>query len=152
MGLSTVIFLLCTYNYQVNAYKTPFSRISVKLYQSNVSKLYSSSNGNENNEENTQQSQKLIRLNAMASKLRAEASALEAEQLIVVNLKLAQTFALLDSNKDGSIDLQELKDALGYFIVGLFCYICSFYYLCGYFLYLCLIGCSVRFTIRGLIF
>jgi hypothetical protein len=112
MRLSTIIFLLCTYNYQVNAYKTPFSKISAKLNQNNVSKLYSSSNGNENIEEDTQQSQKLIRLNAMASKLRAEASALEAEQLIVVNLKLAQTFALLDSNKDGSIDLQELKDAL----------------------------------------
>jgi Ca2+-binding EF-hand superfamily protein len=110
MGLTAVIFLLCTYNYQINAYTSPLSKVSAKLYQREISKLYSANNGNEN-EENTQ-SQKLIRLNAMAAKLRAEASALEAEQQIVVNSKLAQTFALLDTNKDGSISLQELKDAL----------------------------------------
>lgn len=101
-------------------------------------------------EENDQtlktQSQKLARLNAMAAKLRAEASAMEvtatfslvlgltphayedsrptlrannlypfalqAEQQVVVNFKLAQTFATLDTNQDGSISLQELKDAL----------------------------------------
>jgi hypothetical protein len=39
---------------------------------------------------------------------------------------------------------------LGCFIVGLFCYICSFFITCVViFLYLCLIGCSLRFTRRG---
>lgn len=37
---------------------------------------------------------------------------IQAEQQIVVNAKLAQTFATLDTNQDGSISLQELKDAL----------------------------------------
>jgi hypothetical protein len=35
---------------------------------------------------------------------------------------------------------------IGYFIVRLFCYICSFITSVVIFLYLCLIGCSLRFT------
>jgi hypothetical protein len=42
-----------------------------------------------------------------------------------------------------------IKGKVGNYIVGLFCYICSFF-LCVwlFFLYLCLIGCSLRFTFR----
>eukprot|EP00596_Hydrurales_sp_CCMP1899_P008945 CAMPEP_0119033248 /NCGR_PEP_ID=MMETSP1177-20130426/279_1 /TAXON_ID=2985 /ORGANISM="Ochromonas sp, Strain CCMP1899" /LENGTH=370 /DNA_ID=CAMNT_0006989843 /DNA_START=151 /DNA_END=1263 /DNA_ORIENTATION=- len=74
-----------------------------------LSKLYSS-----NSPATDVKSQKLLRLNAMAAKLRAEASQLEAEQQVVVNDKLAQTFAMLDTNNDGSINMQELRDALAF--------------------------------------
>lgn len=56
--------------------------------------------------------ERLAKMNAVAAKLRAEALELELEQQAELNQKLAATFSKLDINKDGSLSVQELKEAL----------------------------------------
>jgi hypothetical protein len=66
--------------------------------------------------------------------------------------EIAQTKNIVQLNASVSGNKEEVAEALialGYFIVGLFCYICSCLLFVVIFLYLCLVGCSLRFTCRG---
>lgn len=54
----------------------------------------------------------IARLNALAAKLRSEAAALEAEQKQAAADTLAKAFKTFDTNNDGEISLEELKEGL----------------------------------------
>lgn len=62
--------------------------------------------------EDFKMSSQVAYLNAQAAKLRAEAAELEAEEKKIMVGKLTEIFNAFDTNKDGQISLQELKEGL----------------------------------------
>ena len=54
----------------------------------------------------------ISRLKEMAAKLRAEAATLEAEQRTAMAKAVENAFDKFDTNKDGQISVQELKEGL----------------------------------------
>jgi len=63
-------------------------------------------------DEEEKQDSEIERLKSMAAKLRAEASALEAERAETIALAAQHAFEKFDINKDGEISLSELKAGL----------------------------------------
>ena len=74
------------------------------MSHSRVSALRASS------EEQAEKDDEIERLKSMAAKLRAEASALEAERATELAEAAEKAFDKFDTNKDGEISLTELKD------------------------------------------
>ena len=74
--------------------------------RSQVKALYASS------EEQSEKDNEIERLKAQAAKLRAEALALEADRAKELADAAERAFAKFDTNKDGEISLQELKEGL----------------------------------------
>jgi hypothetical protein len=68
--------------------------------------------------------------------------------IIIITIIIIIITIIINDQASSSSILTALSIATtaGYFIVGLFCYICSFFIFVIIFLYLCLVGCSLRFT------
>jgi hypothetical protein len=105
-----VTVLLAVAVCQVSCFTSPLPRTADISRASRVS--FSQRNLQQSPLEQNKADDEIERLKSMAQKLRAEASALEADRAQVLAVAAESVFRKFDTNKDGEISIEELKAGL----------------------------------------